>query len=157
MSCTTNFSLATSLCRRDMSAIYRHEFVVSATSVDGNGHANNVEYVKWMQEVAVMHSDSVGCTRATIEAGATWVARSHRIEYLRPAFAGDHMAVLTWVTNFRKVRSLRKYKFVRLSDNAVIAEGETDWVYVDARTGHPKSVPKEVSSVFELIPQDHEP
>lgn len=67
------------------------------------------------------------------------------------------MAVLTWVTNFRKVRSLRKYKFVRLSDNAVIAEGETDWVYVDARTGHPKSVPKEVSSVFELIPQDHEP
>lgn len=69
-----------------MSAIYRHEFIVPAASVDQNGHVNNVEYVKWMQEVAVMHSDTVGCAQATKEAGATWVARSHRIEYLRPAF-----------------------------------------------------------------------
>ena len=135
-----------------MSVIYCHAFIVPAASVDENGHVNNVEYVKWMQEVAVMHSDFVGCTQATKAAGATWVVRSHRIEYLRPAFTGDRMAVLTWVTNFRKVRSLRKYKFTRTTDNAVIAEGETDWVFVDAKTGRPKSVPTEVSSVFELIP-----
>jgi len=139
-----------------MNAIYRHEFIVPAASVDRNGHVNNVEYVKWMQEAAVMHSDSVGCTQATMKAEATWVARSHRIEYLRPAFAGDRMAVLTWVTNFRKVRSVRKYKFVRTTDNAVIAEGETDWVFVDATTGRPKSIPKEVSSLFELVSQDCE-
>jgi len=139
-----------------MSAIYCHEFIVPTASVDENGHVNNVEYVKWMQEVAVMHSDFAGCTQATRAAGVTWVARSHRIEYLRPAFAGDHMAVLTWVTNFRKVRSLRKYKFTRTTDNAVIAEGETDWVFVDAKTGRPKSVPKEVSSAFELIPYERE-
>ncbi len=66
------------------------------------------------------------------------------------------MAVLTWVTNFRKVRSVRKYKFVRTTDNAVIAEGETDWVFVDATTGRPKSIPKEVSSLFELVSQDCE-
>ena len=140
-----------------MNPIYRHEFIVPAASVDENGHVNNVEYVKWMQEMAMLHSTAVGGTQATKEAGASWVARSHRIEYLRPAFAGDHMAVLTWVTNFRKVRSLRKYKFVRTTDNAVIAEGETDWVFVDAKTGRPKSVPREVSSVFEVIPQDREP
>jgi len=140
-----------------MSAIYRHEFIVLPASVDGNGHVNNVEYVKWMQEVAVMHSDSVGCTEATREAGATWVARSHRIEYLRPAFTGDHMAISTWVTDFRRVRSLRKYKFVRTTDNAVIAEGETDWVFVNAKTGRPISIPEAVSSVFELIPKEREP
>ena len=140
-----------------MSAIYRHEFVVQPASVDGNGHVNNVEYVKWMQEVAMMHSDSVECTQATREAGATWVARSHRIEYLRPAFNGDSMAVLTWVSDFRRVRSLRKYKFVRTTDNAVIAEGETDWVFVDAKTGRPISIPEAVSSAFELISQECEP
>ena len=140
-----------------MGAIYRHEFTVPAASVDGNGHVNNVEYVRWMQEVAVMHSDSVGCTQATENAGATWVARSHRIEYLRPAFAGDRLAVLTWVTNFRKVRSLRKYKFIRTTDNAVIAEGETDWVFVNAAKGRPQSIPKSVSSVFEIVPQEREP
>ena len=85
-----------------------HEFTVLPASVDENGHVNNVEYVKWMQDVAVMHSDSVGCTAATKEIGATWVARSHRIEYLRPAFAGDRVVALTWVCNFRKVRSSRR-------------------------------------------------
>lgn len=122
--------------------------------MDGNGHVNNVEYVKWMQDVAVMHSDSVGCTKATTEAGAAWVARSHWIEYLRPAFAGDRLTVLTWVTNFRKVRSLRKYRFIRTTDNAVIAEGETDWVFVDGQTGRPQSIPESVSSVFELVPEE---
>ena len=137
--------------------IYRHEFTVSSDSVDGNGHVNNVEYVKWMQDVAERHSDSAGCTRATQQAGAIWVARSHHIEYLRPAFAGDPMVVLTWVCNFRKVRSTRKYKFVRKTDDAVLAEGETDWVFVDAGTGRPRSIPGSVSSVFELIPQEREP
>ena len=135
-----------------MSAIYRHEFTVPATAVDGNGHVNNVEYVRWMQEVAVMHSDSVGCTQATQEAGATWVARSHHLEYLRPAFTGDPVAALTWVTDFRRVQSLRKYKFIRTTDNVVIAEGETNWVFVNAKTGRPQSIPTTVSAAFELVP-----
>lgn len=137
--------------------IYRHEFTVLPASVDENGHVNNVEYVKWMQDVAVMHSDSVGCTAATKEAGATWVARSHRIEYLRPAFAGDQVVALTWVCNFRKVRSSRRYKFFRSIDDTVLAEGETDWVFVDVKTGRPRSVPESVSSLFKLIPEGQEP
>lgn len=137
--------------------IYRHEFTVLPASVDENGHVNNVEYVKWMQDVAVMHSDSVGCTAATKEIGATWVARSHRIEYLRPAFAGDRVVALTWVCNFRKVRSSRRYKFLRSTDDTVLAEGETDWVFVDTKTGRPRSVPESVSSLFKLIPEGQEP
>ncbi|MFZ2642118.1 MAG: acyl-CoA thioesterase [Verrucomicrobiia bacterium] len=137
--------------------IYRHEFTVLPASVDENGHVNNVEYVKWMQDVAVMHSDSVGCTAATKEAGATWVARSHRIEYLRPAFAGDRVVALTWVCNFRKVRSSRRYKFLRSIDDTVLAEGETDWVFVEVNTGRPRSVPESVSSLFKLIPEGQEP
>lgn len=137
--------------------IYRHEFTVLPASVDENGHVNNVEYVKWMQDVAVMHSDSVGCTAATKEAGAAWVARAHRIEYLRPAFAGDQVVALTWVCNFRKVRSSRRYKFLRSTDDTVLAEGETDWVFVDTKTGRPRSVPESVSSLFELVSEDREP
>lgn len=137
--------------------IYRHEFTVPPSSVDGNGHVNNVEYVRWMQDVAVLHSDNAGCTRATQEARATWVARSHCIEYLRPAFAGDRLAVLTWVCNFRKVRSMRRYKFLRTTDDAVLAEGETDWVFADAQTGRPRSIPESVSSVFMLLPDELQP
>jgi len=64
---------------------------------------------------------------------------------------------LTWVTDFRKVRSLRKYKFVRPTDQAVVATGETEWVFVNATTGRPQSIPATIVAVFELIPHDREP
>jgi len=135
-----------------MQAIYRHRFTVGPEAIDTNGHVNNVVYVQWMQDVAVRHADAAGCTDLTQRIGATWVARSHKIEYLSPAFAGDEIEASTWVASFRKVRSLRRYRFVRTSDNVTLAQGETDWVFVDHATGRPRSIPEPVTAAFELWP-----
>src|SRR5216684_9234421 len=116
-----------------MDPIFRLDLVVPPEVLDGNRQVNNVVYVQWMQEVAIQHSAITGCTRLTQAAGATWVVRTHLIEYLSPGFAGDSLTVLTWVANFRKVRSLRCYKFIRATDQVVLAQGETDWVFVDSK------------------------
>jgi len=137
--------------------VYRHEFTVSSEAIDGNGHVNNVAYVQWMQDVAVRHSEVSGCTQASMDAGAIWVVRKHRVEYLRPAFEGDPVTVMTWVSNIRRALSLRKYKFIRTSDNTVLSRGETDWVFVDAASGRPRVIPQEVKDAFTLVPQDQEP
>jgi acyl-CoA thioester hydrolase len=110
-----------------------------------------------MQDAAIAHSDAAGCSQATREAGATWVIRSHHVEYLRPAFKGEKLVTLTWVSNFKRVRSLRKYRFLRESDHAVIAEGQTDWVFVDMTTGRPLPIPSQVAASFEIVPEDAEP
>lgn len=52
--------------------------------------------------------------------------------------------------NVRRVRSLRKYEFVRKSDGKNLVKGETDWVFVDAKTGMPRAIPEKVSKVFVL-------
>ncbi len=135
-----------------MDPVYRVEITVPPSAVDRNRHVNNVAYVQWMQDAALQHSGATGCTRMTEAIGATWVARMHRIEYLSPAFAGDVLTVLTWVADFRKVRSLRRYQFIRAADQKVIAEGETDWVFVDASTGRPRAIPNEIVELFELVP-----
>ncbi len=140
-----------------MAGIYRHEFQVPNTAMDPNGHANNVEFVRWMQEAAVRHWESTGCGRVATEIHATWVVRSHQIEYRRPAYAGDRVAVLTWVSNVRRATSLRKYKIIRVSDGTVLAQGETDWVFVDARTGRPRSIPEPVHKAFEIVAPEQEP
>jgi acyl-CoA thioester hydrolase len=133
---------------KKMTQIFRHEFTVGKDALDEIGHVNNVVYVQWMQDVATLHSDAAGCTAATKSADAVWVVRSHKIEYLRPAFAGDPVAALTWVENFRRVASLRKYTFVRTSDDTILAKGETDWVFVDARSGRPRIIPQDVIGAF---------
>ena len=122
-----------------------------------NGHVNNVIYVQWMQDIAILHCQATGGTQATRAAGATWVARSHKIEYLRPAFCDETVVALSWVVDFRRVRSLRRYRFLRQSDNTLLARGETDWVFVDAETGRPRTIPDEVSRLFPIVSNDEEP
>lgn len=136
--------------------VYREEFLVPPEAVDTNGHVNNVVYVQWMQDVAVRHSDMVGGSGALREVGGTWVVRSHHVEYLAPAFAGDRLRVATWVAGFRRVRSLRRYRFERAADGQLLARGETDWVFVDAATGRPRTIPERLSTLFPLRP-DPEP
>jgi acyl-CoA thioester hydrolase len=77
----------------------------------------------------------------------------HRIEYLLPAYLGEEIEVNTWVENIRRVRSLRKYEFVRKSDGKVLVKGETDWVFVDTKTGRPLPIPGRVSKVFNINPE----
>ncbi len=139
------------------SAIYRHEFVIPESALDQNGHVNNVVYVQWMQDVAILHSEATGGTRAMYSTGAIWVVRSHNIEYLSPAFAGEQVTALTWVVDFRRARSLRRYRFIRKNDNVLLARGETEWVFVDTESGRPRMIPAEVKGAFPLVAKDEEP
>lgn len=132
--------------------VYTYEFVIPTAAVDENGHANNVAYVQWMQDAAVRHYEAMGGTGPTQALGATWVVRSHMIEYLRPAFAGEPIRVQTWVANLRRVRSLRRYRFIRAADEALLVRGETDWVFVDSGNGAPRAIPAEVAGLFTLAP-----
>lgn len=131
--------------------IYTRSFIIPSSAIDENGHANNVAFVQWMQDIAVEHYAAIGGAAAQGQ-DATWVVREHRIEYLLPAFADEAIEIRTWVENVHRVRSLRRYEFVRKSDGRVLVKGETDWVFVDARTGAPRAIPQEVSSIF-AIPQ----
>lgn len=137
--------------------IYQYSFTAPDKVVDENGHVNNVEYVRWMQEAATQHAEAAGCLQATKAAGASWIVRSHQIEYLRPLFAGDEVCILTWVANFRKVRSLRKYKFIRSVDDAVLAQGATDWVLIDTQSKRPRLISEEVKGALVLVPETQEP
>ena len=132
--------------------VYRFEFTIPASALDANGHVNNVQYVQWMQDVAVRHFSSIGGTAPMRALQATWVVRAHHIEYLAPAFLDELIEVRTWVANIRRVRSLRRYEFTRLSDGQLLVRGETEWVFVHAGTGRPLAIPAEVAHILPLLP-----
>lgn len=130
-----------------ISPIYTKTIIIPASAIDENGHVNNVVYVQWMQDLAVEHYASIGGIEAQ-GPDATWVVRKHSVEYFLPAFEGEEIEARTWVEDLRKVRSLRMYEFVRKSDGKVLVKGETDWVFMDAKTGRPKAIPVEVEEIF---------
>jgi len=130
-----------------ISPAYSKIFIIPESAIDENGHVNNVVYVQWMQDIAVEHYASIGGIEAQ-GADSTWVVREHKIEYFLPAFLSEEIEVKTWVENIRRVRSLRKYEFTRTSDGKTLVKGETDWVFVDVKTGSPRAVPEAVIKVF---------
>jgi acyl-CoA thioester hydrolase len=140
-----------------MPRILAEAFTVTPESIDLNGHVNNQEYVRWMQEIATAHSHEQGWSVARyLDTKTTWVIRSHFIEYVRPAFAGDELMVATWVAGMDTQTSPRKYRFVRVRDGKTVVEAETLWVYCDATTGRPTDITSEVCDAFPIVTDEAE-
>ena len=131
--------------------IFKQDIVVPASVIDENGHVNNVAYVQWMQDIALAHYAAINGVQAQ-GTDATWVIREHKVEYLLPAFEGEELEIQTWVANIRRVRSLRRYQFIRKSDGKLLVRGETDWVFVDTQTGMPRAIPADVANLLPLLP-----
>jgi len=141
-----------------MTSRFKYSLNVAPADIDGMGHANNVSYVRWMQDAAVAHSREQGWDSARYrEIDAAWVARTHFIEYLRPAFQGDEIVVETWVSNLKKITSLRKYRIMRPADETVLATAETNWAFISLSKQNPKRIPEEVKKSFAILPEDQEP
>jgi acyl-CoA thioester hydrolase len=132
--------------------IFVREFTVPETAIDVNHHVNHLEYLRWMQDIAIEHTTARGWPHERYRATRiAWVVRSHSIEYLRPAFAGDALSLVTWVADLRPRSSLRKYLVWRTSDQQVLARAETLWVLVDAGTGRARAIPEELRSSFDVV------
>lgn len=136
-----------------MPAIYEHYCIVKATDIDQLGHVNNLVYLSWMIDAAVAHSRVQGWSQKEYrECGAGWVVRSHNIEYLQPAFLDNEIVVRTWVSDFRRIRSTRKYRIERRADQVLLAESQTDWVWVSYSSWQPCRIPDAVLQSFEVVP-----
>ena len=137
--------------------VFTHTIDVPTSAIDVNGHANNLEYLRWMQAVATAHSDAEGWTLARYqEARSTWVIRSHAIEYLRPAFAGETLLLLTWIGGFEGQTSPRHYLFWRAGDRKVLARAQTLWVFINADTGRGQPIPDAFRAAFPVLPDEQE-
>ncbi|TPG61736.1 acyl-CoA thioesterase [Hymenobacter nivis] len=121
---------------------FAHEFVVPETAIDALGHANNVEYVRWVQDVAGAHWLAI-CPPER-QPAYVWVVREHRVRYRQPAFAGDVLRATTWVGETSGATSVRHTRLTRAADEALLCEAETTWVLLDPQSGRPVRIDAQV-------------
>ena len=137
--------------------IFSKRFAVPADAIDRQGHVSNLAYVAWMQDVAIEHSAAVGWPMDRYLAlGAGWVVRSHFVEYLRPAFVGERLAIHTWLPEFTHRATPRRYWFVREDGVQLVAHAETRWVFIDLATGRRRTLPDELIAAFEVVTDEAE-
>ena len=133
----------------ELTPIFSHTIEVADTDIDFLGHASNLAYLRWVQDVAIAHSEAVGLDyEAYRKLGGVFFIRRHEIDYLRPALRGDKLEVRTWVDSAAAAKTNRRTEVKRQSDGKILAKASTVWGFVDIKTGRPTRIPEIIRTVF---------
>lgn len=139
----------TELIRPDAPRTFDLDLVVGDGDIDMLGHASNIAFVRWIQDVALAHSAAVGLGfEAYQRIGAVFMVVRHEIDYMRPALRGDKLQARTWISSARAASCERSTQLVRASDTKVLAKGLTTWGFIEMATGRPRRIPEDVRVAF---------
>src|SRR5438034_8518363 len=119
---------------------------VSRGDIDEQNHANNIVYLRWVQDVSTAHWQAVASPEAQETIG--WVVLRHEIDYKTPAGLRDQIALRTWVGKATRLTFERFTEVRRSSDGQLLSKARTLWCPINAHTGRPIRVPAEVRAQF---------
>lgn len=130
-----------------LSPTFKHTLVVGDHDIDMLGHASNLAFVRWIQDVAVAHSESVGFgLEAYQKLGGVFVVVRHEIDYLRPALRGDEVEARTWISSVQAAKCQRSTEITRASQ--MLARSVTTWGFIEVASGRPRRIPEELRTAF---------
>jgi acyl-CoA thioester hydrolase len=131
-------------------AVFTLDLVVGEEDIDMLGHASNIAYLRWVQEVAVAHSSAVGLDmEGYSQLGAVFVVRRHEIDYLRPVVRGEALELRTWIDSASAAKCKRATEIVRGgASEVIVARAMTTWGFIELATGRPTRIPDSVRVAF---------
>lgn len=110
--------------------VYTKEITVTEEHLDQNKHVNNVQYVKWVEEMATEHWECV--KDMTKYKNDYWVMYDHHIQYKKQVFLGDKILVKTYPLEPQGLKQPRKVEFYK--DGVLMVDSKTLWVMCDHKT-----------------------
>lgn len=116
---------------------------VGADDIDELGHANNVVYVRWLEQCAWQHSEALGLDLASYRRlDRAMVVLRHEIDYLAAAYLSDQLQVATWIVGSdQKLRLTRQFQIFRVSDQRTLLRAQSTFVCIALTSGQPKRMP----------------
>jgi acyl-CoA thioester hydrolase len=128
------------------SNIYVHPITIIESDIDGQGHVNNIIYLKWVQEAAIAHWTSVA--DINMQGANFWVVSRHEIDYLKSAYLNSKLVAKTWVTEPKGAKSERYVTITDAETETVYANIKTTFYLLDAKSKKPKRIDAEIVKVF---------
>ena len=128
------------------SNIYVHPITIIESDIDGQGHVNNIIYLKWVQEAAIAHWTSVA--DINMQEANFWVVSRHEIDYLKSAYLNSKLVAKTWVTEPQGAKSERYVTISDVETETVYANIKTTFYLLDAKSKRPKRIDAEIVNVF---------
>ena len=123
---------------------FRFPITVTPDDIDFMGHVNNARYLNWVQDAVLAHWNRLA--PAEDVASKAWVALKHEITYRKPAFLEDDVIASTVLERYNGARAF--YRTVIKRGEDVLAEVQSSWCCIDAKTLRPARIGEHLREVF---------
>jgi acyl-CoA thioester hydrolase len=126
---------------------FRMPLAAVDSDIDELGHVGNQVYLRWVLDVAMAHSRSLGWDYEQYRAlGAVFMVRRHELDYIAQVTVGQQLSLETWVEEWRPASCIRKTEILR--DGKVVARAATTWALISIASGRPVRIPDEILAKF---------
>lgn len=128
------------------------EAYVEDSMMDQMGHMNNVEYLRLLERVSWDHSWALGIDWNVFhKLNRGMVVRHTDLDYLAPAYAGDHLELATWIVkNDSRITMRRRFQIRRQRDGVTILRASIRFVCVAVDSGKPRRMPPEFIRAYRV-------
>lgn len=129
--------------------IYCSNYKIGLEDIGRNNEATNKALLAIMQDIACLHSASVGYGILEIEAKKrAWMLLDWKMEVIKRPKYNDDINVETWS---RKVERLYAYRDFQLKDKEgnIIAIGTSRWIFVDTDRKRPVRLTADIADLYE--------
>ncbi|MEM7701799.1 MAG: thioesterase family protein [Pseudomonadota bacterium] len=123
---------------------FRFPITVRPDDIDFMGHVNNARYLNWVQDAVLAHWNRLAPAEEV--ASKAWVALKHEITYRKPAFLEDDVIASTVLERYNGARAF--YHTVIKRGEDVLAEVQSSWCCLDAKTLRPARIGEHLREVF---------
>ncbi|WP_101756844.1 thioesterase family protein [Oceanicoccus sp. KOV_DT_Chl] len=133
---------------------YRQPFLLDVTvapdDIDELGHTNNGVYTRWCEQIAWQHSDQLGLNAQDYQRLQRAMAiQQANYQYLAASFAGENIAIATWLTGFdKRLKMQRRFQMVNRATGVTIFRGQWDFVCISLASNKPTRIPAEFIAVY---------
>ncbi|GEN25657.1 hypothetical protein HCU01_36060 [Halomonas cupida] len=119
------------------------ELDVGDEAIDHYGHANNAEYLRWVEQASWEHSAHLGLTLADYrELDRAMAVHRHELDYLAPCFVGERLAMATWVIECDgRLTLTRRFQLQRIADGVTLLRARTRYACIALSSGRPRRLP----------------
>lgn len=129
--------------------IYCSNYKIGLEDIGRNNEATNKALLAIMQDIACLHSASVGYGVLEIETKKrAWMLLDWKMEVIKRPKYNDDIKVETWS---RKVERLYAYRDFQLKDKEgnIIAIGTSRWIFVDTERKRPVRLTADIADLYE--------
>ena len=130
-----------------MSSRFTVPIIAQPDDIDELGHVSNLVYLRWVLDIAMAHSRSLGWDHPQYRAlGAVFVVRRHEIDYVAQVRAGEALVGETWVPDWKLASCIRRTELKR--GDQVVARAATTWAMLSFASGRPTKIPDDLRALF---------